>query len=58
MNATPQSHTGKIPYEIVHGLKLCLPIDLTVHPVQTPAMEDYLLSLHKIWTDVYGQLTK
>ena len=28
----------KMPYKIVHGLKLCLPIDLAVRPVQMLAM--------------------
>ena len=40
INAMLQSRTGKIPYEIVHGCQLCLPIDLAVCPVQTPAVED------------------
>ena len=58
INAMPQSCTGKMPYKIVHGCKLCLPIDLVVCPVQMPAVEDYLSSLHKIWTDVHDQLMK
>ena len=30
INATPQLHTGKMPYKIVHGCKLCLPVDIMV----------------------------
>ena len=58
INATPQSCTGKMPYKIVHGHKLCLPIDLAVQPIQTPAVEDYLLGLCKLWTEVHEWLTK
>ena len=54
INATPQLRTGKMPYKIVHGHKLHLTVDFAVHPVQTLAVEDYLSSLHKIWTDVHG----
>ena len=58
INAMQQLHTGKMPYKIVHGPKLCLPIDLVVHPLQLPAVEDYLSSLYKIWTNVHDWLTK
>ena len=58
INTMPQLCIGKMPYKIVHGHKLCLPIDLMVCPVQMPAMEDYLSSLRKIWTDVHDRLTK
>ena len=58
INAMPQLHTGKMPYKIVHGHKLCQLIDLVVHPVQMPAVEDYLSSLCKIWTDVHDRLMK
>ena len=34
INAMPQLHTGKTPYEIAHGCKLYLRIDLVVNPVQ------------------------
>ena len=47
INATPQLCIGKMPYEIVHGYKLSLPIDITV-PVKTPAIDDYLLELYKL----------
>ena len=58
INAMPQSHTSKTPYEIVHGHKLCLPIDLAVQPIWTPAVEDYLSDLRKLWTEVHDQLMK
>ena len=47
-----------MPYKIVYGHKLHLPTDIMVQPMQTPAVEDYLSNLQKIWTDVYKQLTK
>ena len=47
INAMPQFCIGKMPYKIVHGYKLHLPIDIVVQPVQMPAMEEYLLSLQK-----------
>ena len=53
INAMPQSYTGKAPYKIVYAYKLCLPIDTMVRPVLPPAVEDYLLELHKLSIDVY-----
>ena len=33
INATPHSHTGKIPCEILYGCNLYFPIDIVVKPV-------------------------
>ena len=45
INAMPYSHTKKMLYEIVHGRKLKLIIDIALWPLQsthTPAVGDYV----------------
>ena len=41
--AMPQSHTSKIPYNIVHGQKLWLPIHSVIWVVDTPAVISRLM---------------
>ena len=48
INAIPQSRIKKLPYEIVHGRKLKLPMYVVLQPLQStrmPAIGDYVQEL-------------
>ena len=45
------SHTKQLPYEVVHGRKLKLPIDVALWPLQstrTPAVGDYVGAMSNV----------
>ena len=45
-------HTKKLSYKIVHGMKLKLPIDVALQPLQSthmPAVGDYVQELQVMW---------
>ena len=52
INVMPQLSYKELPYEIVYGGKLKLPIDVALWPLQstcTPAVGDYIQELQATW---------
>lgn len=55
-NSSPQSRTGRSPYEILHGRQMTFPADLDFTGLDVPAVESFAVNLEGIWADVRQRL--